>query len=230
MSPTKKYKPNGKIYELHQYVDPHPDHADSDQVFDTCGRCGGGGLFGPKVVFNGLCFQCLGTGLAPITVGTLRRREKERALWAEYGDELRAFHAEIARQNEIARLAEEFAQAWDEAHAEQARREAMTQGFVAEVGEKVKDLKGIVKVATTYDASYGYRRATGMFLVIELDSGQMVKIAGTGASLFQGLERGDEVTILSGTVKSHQSYKGQDQTMLTRAKLAAPAEQELVDA
>lgn len=222
---TMKYGASGKTYELHQYVEPHPGMGNKDRVpwQDTCGRCGGSGVYhwhtsmGPA---QGACFGCWGTGKFEGTsaVQTVRKRERERALWAEYGDELRAFHAEKAVIAQAMHEASEFAENWEAAHKEQARRAALITGFVADVGEKVTNLTGTVKVATTYDASYGYRRATGVFMIVELESGQIVKIAGTGDSLF-GPERGDTVTILSGTVKSHETYKGQDQAMLTRVKL-----------
>lgn len=214
---TMKYKPNGKTYELNLYVDPHPGKDRWDRVRSDCVRCGGTGIYSQ---YHGVCYRCWGRKSDPdgISVNTLRRQAKEKALWAEYGDELRAYHEGIAAANAEREKAEELVRAWAEAHAEKERREAMVSGFVGEIGEKVSNLHGVVKVAQTYDASYGYRKATGMFMVVELDDGKVVKIAGTGASLF-GPERGDEVLILSATVKGHENYKGQDQTKLYRVKL-----------
>lgn len=216
-------------HPLRSYVDPHPGLKGSDKIWGECGMCSGSGVYsgrsswvwqkGKKVA--PWCFDCNGSGRCSLTVATLRKRAKEAAYRRDYADEIEA-EASAAR---AAHKAAEIADAWEQAQAEQARRAALVTGFAGGIGERVRNLPGVVRYANSYDASYGYHKATGMFMVIELDGGQVVKIAGTGNSLF-GHDRGDRVKV-TGTVKAHENYQGQDQAVLTRAAVAevdAPAE------
>jgi hypothetical protein len=204
---------------LRSYVDPHPGAKASDKVFQACGNCDGSGVYGGYSSWRWQkgnkvakwCFDCNGSGKYGLTVATLRKRAKEAAYRRDYADEIAAAAAASA----AAYLAAELAQAWEEAHAEQARRAALVTGFAGAIGDRVRDLAGVIRFAKTYDASFGFRKATGMFMIIELDNGQVVKLAGTGRSLW-GHERGDHV-LVTGTVKAHETYEGQEQTVLTRA-------------
>jgi|GEM_PF-5203234 len=128
---------------LHSYVDPHPGKDNSDRVPAPCHRCGGSGLHGPKQVYNGVCFECHGSGRGSISVGTARQYAKSDALIAEYGDELQTYWDEFEAAQQAAEKAREFAQAWDDAHAEAAKRAAMVGGFIGEVGEQLRG-KGLV--------------------------------------------------------------------------------------
>lgn len=221
---TRLYKPMNKRFELTTYEDPYPGMSDSDKVNVRCTRCGGTGEFGPKVVFSGICFLCEGARVTPVTVGTLRKKERERVMFAEHRDEINAFHEELSRLNEIARLAEEFEQDWTEAQAEQDRRESLTQGFLGEIGEKVTNIPVTIRYAQ-YNAGSWNRSAT-MFIIATTESGQAIKISGSSESLFS-LERGDEATILQAKVKGQGEYNGQQQTILSHVKVAV---KELVDA
>jgi hypothetical protein len=217
---------------LSSYSDPHPGAKGSDKVADACGMCDGGGVYqgysritwqrgrGNRAQIAPWCFWCNGSGKRFITVATLRKRAKEAAYQRDYAEEIAA--AQAAEQ--AAYAAKAFAKDWDEAHAEQARRAALVTGFAGEVGQRVRGLPGVVRFEKSYDASYGYHRQTGKFLIVELANGQVVKIAGTGGSLF-GHERGDRV-LVTGTVKAHETYNGQDQTVLTRAALEAAESEE----
>lgn len=126
----------------------------------------------------------------------------------------KSYWDEVDAANKIAAAAAEFEAAWDAAHVEADRRAALVQGFLGEVGDKVA-VTGTVTVAK-YVAAQAYNRSSSMFLIVTLDSGQVVKTFGSGASLFD-LSRGHRVT-LTGTVKGHESYNGQQQTVLTRVK------------
>jgi phage/plasmid primase-like uncharacterized protein len=221
-----------KGVELATYVDPFPGMKNTDKVQVTCGNCDGTGEYqapsGYSWVRNGRsttwCFKCGGDGHVMRGVQSQRRLALQVAWWAEYGQAEEA--AQVAESN--ARIAAaELAQAWDDAQAEQARRAQMVQGFLGQIGDKVTGQDGTVKVAK-YMPSQQYGWSASMFIVIELDSGQVVKLSGSGESLFS-VERGDKVTV-TGTVKDQQVYNGQDQTVLTRAKLVRIEAREEVDA
>ena len=217
---------NGRVYTVTTYVDPYPGMKGNDRITvrQTCTRCGGTGIYVWWTALGearGTCFLCLGACVTMHSraVSMLRREAKVEAVWREYGDAIRAEYAAEAEAVRVAELAAEFAEHWDAAHAEQARRAAMVTGFVADIGAKV-DVTGAVTVATSFDVpSYrGYgaddRKA---LVVVTLDDGHVVKATGTGRSLFD-IERGARVRI-RGTVKDHDNYRGQDQTVLTRAKI-----------
>ena len=57
-----------------------------------------------------------------------------------------------------------------------------------------------------------------MFIIAETESGQVVKVSGSSESLF-GLQRGDAAT-LTGKVKEHAEWNGQEQTVLNFVKAA----------
>lgn len=224
-APTTAVRYNGRVYTVTTYVDPYPGRNGKDRIErrEPCPRCGGTGTFvwwNANGEARGTCFLCLGerTVIRSNAVQTLRRYAKVEAVWREYGDVIRAESAAKQAEVEAAHAAAAFAEAWDEAHAEQARRAALVTGFVAAIGDKV-DAIGTVTVATTFDRE-AYQR-NGMesvaLVVVTLDDGRVVKAVGTGRSLYD-VERGDRVRI-RGTVKDHATYRGQDQTVLTRAKV-----------
>lgn len=233
---TTRVRYNGRDYTVTSYVDPYPGRNGLDKIpfRETCSRCGGTGIFrwwNAMGECRGTCFLCLGARYVvhERAVRTLRREAKIDAVWREYGDELRAEAAAAAREaaaadeaRRAAEAAEKFAADWDAAHAEQARRNALVSGFVANIDDKV-DAVGTVDVATTFvrQSFRGYGTDTVALVVVTLDDGHVVKTTGTGLSLY-GVERGDRVRI-RGTVKEHDNYRGQDQTVLTRAKVSDPA-------
>lgn len=217
-------QPVFKGRQLKTYVDPHPGLDRWDRVRADCVRCGGTGIYSR---YHGVCFRCYGNGADPdgISVNTKRIWAKEDALVRDYAEELavereaawvefnaKQTAAEVARDHALALVMNE-------------RRNAAVQGFVAEVGAKVKGLFGEVVVATNYESHFGYSTQYGKFLIIKLDGGQVVKTSGTGATLF-GVERGDRVEVTGGSVKAHEHYEGQDQTVLVRAKLARIEQQQ----
>lgn len=220
-----------KGVELATYVDPFPGRKNTDKVQVTCGNCGGDGVYhapsgyvirNPRTGgnFRG-CFACSGYGYVMRGVQSQRRAAMQAAWWAEVG----VAQAEAGREAAIAaQVAAEFAQAWDDAQVEQERRAALVQGFVGQIGDKVSDLTGTVQVAK-YMPSQRYGWSASMFIVVKLDNGQVVKLSGSGESLF-GVERGDQVT-LRGTVKDQQSYNGQDQTVLKSVKMTVVEREEV---
>lgn len=199
---------------LSTYVDPCPGKIGTDKVPSTCGRCGGSGVFECfRHIYAGRCFQCGGSGSVPTNVSTVRKHAKSDAFYAEFAAELAAVRLVAETAANIAIAAAKFAADWEAAHTEDARRSSMVQGFLGQVGDKVT---GTGTVAVAKYISGSYNRSSSVFLVVELDSGQVIKTFGSGESLF-ALDRGDRV-VLSGAVKAHESYRGQDQTVLTRAK------------
>lgn len=201
---------------LSTYVDPHPGLKGTDRVQTPCGRCvnQSGYIRAFAHVQGGICFECNGAGTVGITVNTVRRWAKQDAYSDEFGAEIRAIQEWLAAESNAKMAQAQFAADWDDAHAEAARRAAVVQGFVGEVDEKVT-VTGTVKVAKYCEAQAHNRSAT-MFVIVETVAGQVIKISGSSASLFD-LERGDQVE-LAGTVKAHESYRGQDQTTLFRVK------------
>lgn len=208
------------------YTDPYPDAIGTDLVQEDCWKCGGDGLFhapsGWEIknpygggTFKG-CFACMGVGYRLIKVSSIRARVRRNVnATLRHDEETATYAANAARY-----AAEEYAAAWDEAHAEQARRDALNNTPAGEVGEKLRNLSGRVEVAITFevDGFRGYGIDYKRLVVIKLGTGQVLKTAGTGSSLF-GVARGDLVTVTSATVSGIGDYNGQLQTVLTRAKL-----------
>ena len=200
---------------LNSYVDPHPGKVGTDRVPAPCSRCGGSGYFQQfGHVYGGRCFQCGGNGQGSITVATVRKHARHAAYVAEYADQIAAVREAEAIAARQAAAEAEFAADWDAAHAEAARRAAMVQGFLGEVGEKIVTGPGTVQVAKYIEGSWN--RSSSMFIVVKLDSGQVVKTFGSSATLFN-VERNCRVT-LTGKVKGQENYQGQDQTVLSHTK------------
>lgn len=205
-----------------EYTEPCPGKKGTDRIWRTCG-CGDGIFKGRfAVIFYGYngqagpwCFACKGAAGYSVLVSSVRAtaRRQHREAVARYEA---AVEWEAGRE---AREAAELVRQEEAAAAEQARRDALVKGFAGEVGEKLTGLTGTVTVAKSFEVrSYsGYGTDVKMFVVVTLDNGQVVKTSGTGRSLY-ALNRGDTVTV-GGTVKSHDEYEGQDQTVLTRAKI-----------
>lgn len=211
----------GRTVELTTYVDPAPGLNGTDRVPVECGYCTNGVYTAPSGYHwqNGRgdttwCFRCNGSNVRYVSANTARRNAKINAFAAEYADELRAVRQAAADAANAAIAAAEFESAWDAAHAEAARRAALVQGFIGEIGDKVT-VTGTVDVAK-YCAAVAYNRSATMFVVVTADAGQKVVISGSSASLFE-LQRGDNLTV-TGKVKNHKSYRGQDQTVLSHAK------------
>ena len=210
------------IKPLLSYVDPFPglDGSDRITVRVECDRCGGSGIYtwwNQMGKCQGTCFKCFGTGKHSYerAVSSLRKEAKGDAYARDYADELAALWAETEEIQRAAAAAAEFAAAWDEAHAEQARRSAMVNGFIAEIGDKVKNITGTVTFTKVIESNYG---SSVLMIIKTAATGQVVKFFGSGSSVW-GWDKGDEVTILSATVKDHDNFRGQDATVLTRVKL-----------
>lgn len=115
--------------------------------------------------------------------------------------------------------AEEFAARHPEEH---------TSEYVGEVGKRLKGLKLTVTFTTTFEGFkhsywddgikyfYSMRDADGNIFTYTTSSELGSAIEGKG---WRGIEEGESI-ILDGTVKSHNEYKGDKQTVLNRCKVA----------
>ncbi len=213
--------------DAREYTDPYPGAHGADLVRETCGKCGGDGVYhAPSgfviqnpyapagVTFRG-CFDCMGLGHRMVKVSSVRARIR-RAVKAQLQ---RDADAEAYAAEYDARQAAEMAAAWEEALAENARRAALNNEPVAEPGAKITNLSGVVEGSKTIEVP-GYRYGTDYkrLVVIKLDSGQVVKTFGGSSKLF-GVNRGDRVTITRATVKEFGTYEGQLQTVVIRLAL-----------
>ena len=79
-------------------------------------------------------------------------------------------------------------------------------------GAKVTDLAATVTVSRIIDGHYGAKT----LLVLRTDGNQLIKWFATGV---RDNEPGQRVRILRATVKDHETFRDQDQTVVTRAKL-----------
>lgn len=217
---------NGRAFKVSTYVDPHPGLAGSDRIewTEDCGRCGGTGVYtwwNSMGRCQGTCFGCCGAGRVERSsaVSTLRRSAKLDALFREHGEQLAAEVAAKRAEIEAAERAAEFARAWDDAHAEQARRAALNNEPAGEVGERLRDLDAVVEVSTHFErpSFSGYGTEMVKIVVFKLPTGQVLKAQGSASALY-GLDRGDQVKV-SGTVKGFSEYQGQMQTLIQRPKV-----------
>lgn len=209
--------PAGNAYEIAVYVDPFPGRKGNEVLKETCGKCNGDGVvhYGNVNLQVGkrsgrICFMCMGSGVSTRKVSSARQTARNQV---KAENLRRAAAADFAADydNQAARDLED---AHTEALAEEARRNALVQGFAGEIGERLRNLKAVVEVNAKFEApsfnGYGVDYKSLLILRV-VESGRILKVV-TGS---RGLDRGEEVTV-SGTVKAHASYNGQDQTVLAR--------------
>lgn len=210
--------PAGNEYQLAVYVDPFPGELGQVRKYEVCGKCRGDGVvhygnitLATRHASGRVCFQCMGSGRTSYLVSSRRQTVRDQV---KAENERRAAAADYAATADE-RALEEYVAAWDEAHAEQDRRAALTAGYLGEVGERLRGLTATVEVNAKFEtesfngSGVDYK---SMLILREAATGKIIKTV-VGA---RGLERGDTVTI-SGTVKDHGNYQGQDQTVLGRA-------------
>ena len=87
------------------------------------------------------------------------------------------------------------------------------QGFVADVGVRVKNLTLTLTTVKTWEGDYG----TTTFIVGRDEAGRIVVWK---ASRYLDLNPGDTLHLSAATVKEHGNFNGVDQTIVTRAKIA----------
>jgi hypothetical protein len=90
-----------------------------------------------------------------------------------------------------------------------AANAVQTQGFLGEIGDKIT-VEGTITTFRSIDSKFGPTN----LIVITTEDGKAVK-AFSNAKGFWGLEEGSPVTV-TGTVKSHDSFKGSEATVISR--------------
>lgn len=215
----------GNKYEAAEYVDPYPGRKGDEILKDTCGKCRGDQVIhwgNITLAANGVsgrvCFQCMGKGYTTRKVSSARSTARRQVA----ADNARRAEAADWAAEAPAREAREAAEAAEaeaaEAKAEADRIAAMTQGFAGEEGERLRNIECEVITNYQYEATSfnGYSTELRSILVLRAtETGKTLKWA-TGAV---HAEKGERLTI-TGTVKAHANYKGQDQTVLTRCKIS----------
>jgi hypothetical protein len=210
--------PAGNTYQVAVYVDPFPGRKGAEVLKETCGRCGGDGVihYGNVTLKVGkvsgrVCFMCMGAGFTTRKVSSARSTARRQAAAQTARNAAAADFAATADERATAELLAD----WDEALQEQARRAALVSGFIAEEGVRVRNLKATVQVNHQFETTDFHGRLDYKnLLILEAEDGKIIK----AVVPFAKVERGQEVTV-TGTVKAHATYKGQDQTVLQRVIL-----------
>lgn len=210
-----------------------------------CPRCDGKGIYYmgvcngklvPSWVDNGVCFQCLGSGkviekwkeYTPEYEQKLaERREKKRIKYEqEHADEIAKRKAEQEEKARIKREQEEQAERerLEKERIEQERK--ANSKFVGSVGDKIEQSFTLNYSASFECQSFGGYGTTTMFIHSMSDEHGNTFIWKTNKSLskkiddnaWQYAESGDVIT-LKGTIKEHNEYKDEKQTVMTRCKV-----------
>ncbi|GEL48765.1 hypothetical protein CHO01_38810 [Cellulomonas hominis] len=95
----------------------------------------------------------------------------------------------------------------------EAKAAAYVPGYLAGVREKVAGHTAVVEKVVYLDG-YAYG-STDTLVLMRSETGHTLKWKASGR---KDLEAGQKLTLTGGTVKEHGSYRGQDQTVLTRVK------------
>lgn len=103
---------------------------------------------------------------------------------------------------------------WSRNQERAARNAPVAKGFVADVGEKITGTKATVVTVKHMDNPY-QRGAENTLVVFRTESGHLVKWFASGRKNFKVGEVGE---FTGGTVKKHDQYKDQDQTVVVRVK------------
>lgn len=198
----------------------------------TCDRCNGVGIFFigvcngqpvPSHVDSGICFKCGGAG-------------KVESTWKEYTPEHEAKLAEQRRRRAEKRKAEEakrLAEAEAKRQQEEAERIAREEAIKAEKAksEHFGKIGDKIEVEATYIGSASFERqayrgwGTETAYIHRFKIGDNVAVWCTTSvlghweeSAWESLEEGATVT-LKGTIKEHNEYRDEKQTVLTRCRI-----------
>jgi RecJ-like exonuclease len=189
---------------------------DGDSYRAVCHKCLGTGFWNNNARFK--CFTCNGLG----TVGNLLdengahkrsdRLRQEQAIRDEVRRALdeRREEEHLARQRERQAKADERQQAWD-------ARVANTE-HIGSLGELIT-VRGRVTTAKSVETVFG----TTKLVIVKVSDTVVVKTFSTAGWVWE-VEVGAEIE-LTGSVKSHEDYKGDRTTLLARCKyrLLVPA-------
>ncbi len=188
----------------------------------TCDRCNGKGIYytgihnGELVAaspYNGTCYKCNGKGKV-LTTWIERTPEYQAKLDARR-EAKQAAAREKAEQIEKARKERERAR-------EQAEKErkAISQ-YIGSIGDRIKNVPVTFIFVRFFDGFYG----TTSIMKFKDDNGNVI-IWKTNSSPEILDKNGNEIVInegtrlyITGTIKEHNEYNDEKQTILTRCKL-----------
>lgn len=209
-----------------------------------CPRCDGKGIYYmgvcngrlvPSPVDNGVCFQCLGSGkvIEKWKEYTLEyeqklqeRREKKKIKYEiEHAEEIAKRKAEQEEKERIKREQEEK-QERERIERERAEQERKANSkFVGNVGDKIEMTMKLNYSASFEVPSYGGYGMDLMYIHSFSDNDGNTFVWKTNKGIYKNVndefihaENGCNVTI-KGTIKEHNEYKDEKQTVLTRCKI-----------
>lgn len=189
----------------------------------TCERCGGLGVIsGYKHVFGGVCFECNGDGVVNKTwkVYTPEHAEKLR-LKKELRDTEKAT---ILRKKidveELIESAKREQREKESAEQDRLHKEKLsTLAYVGEIGEKLE-------LDVTYTNRYDYKNVFGTVNIFKFkDELGNVLVWKTSSWLeilvdgyFESIQLDSKIRIKA-TIKEHEEYNGEKQTLIVRVKV-----------
>lgn len=191
-----------------------------------CWKCNGNGIIAAYAhIFAGECFVCRGTGYT-LEHEILMTPENKAKHDAKVAKEREAQAKEQARiEAELA--AKEKAEAEEKARhdAEIKAQKAISQ-YVGQIGDRIEGTYTLDHVAYWEQQAFTGYGTTTMYLYVFKDDGGNKLIWKTikgccvrlGNDQYKTAEQGDKVTI-KGTIKDHNEYDDEKQTVLTRCKV-----------
>lgn len=199
-----------------------------------CDRCNGRGIYYWGAMINGTpqhagtCYKCNGAGTV---FGTKIERTPEYEAKLAAQRQARAEAKAKERAEEQAKREAEIAEKRAAEAAERAERErkelerkAKSQ-YVGADGERIKGLKVRFTGNAMFESSYGWETKT-IYIHHFRDENENLLIWKTESHLGKyddgrwiPVEEGDMIE-LTGTVKEHNVYRNEKQTVLTRCKIA----------
>ena len=109
---------------------------------------------------------------------------------------------------------------WRRGQERAAAKASISPGFIAPEKAKIAGIKATVTKVMYMDNPYDYNGGVNTLVMFQTPDGHQVKWFATGRKEF---EIGDTGTFTGGSVKEHSSYKGTDQTVVTRVKFDTAA-------
>lgn len=185
----------------------------------TCDRCGGLGGHDVWKFTGWKCYKCGGEGKvegkwkeytpeyeAKLKARREARAEKMRPIWE-------AQEAERKAKEEADRKAREEAEA---EHQRKIEEEKAKSEYIGQVGEKI-EINVTLKKSIWYEAPSfrGFGTETRYIHIFKDGDNTLIWKTWNGI----GKESGETLTI-KGTIKEHNEYEGEKQTILTRCKVA----------
>ena len=193
-----------------------------------CDRCGGAGGADQWAYTGWTCYKCGGTGkgkseiikeYTPEYEAKLEeRRAKRRAKWeAEHADEIAAAKAKAEAEAEAKRKAEEEAEKARQAEEARIKAEKAKSQHMGNIGDKLEIKVNYIKTAWFNVKSY-YGYGTETMYVHTFRTAEGNTLIWKTANGLGNLEEGQEITI-KGTIKDHNEYMDEKQTVLTRCRI-----------